>query len=75
MAYILLSGKKPFTGKTKEELTRKIVYSKIDLKQDIIKDASVEAKDFIKRCCTSSVKNRPSAATLLEHPWITNTSA
>jgi len=77
LAYALLSAKPPFNGRSDKEIYYKIKH--IDDKDGGVQfpspdwDAiSLEAKDFIRKLLVKDVEQRPSAAALLDHPWIRN---
>jgi serine/threonine protein kinase len=74
ITYMLLSGKNPFPGRNKNETTRLICQGEIDMKKPAFKLVSDEAKDFVSKCLTRSVKDRPSAAALLKHKWLDSMS-
>lgn len=70
MAYIILSGRPPFSGKTKEEIFLQLTTQSIQYKDGIWSRLSREAKSFVKRCLTRDPESRPTAEELLEHEWI-----
>ena len=73
ITYMLLSGRAPFSGKSKEDLQNAIRNKNIDLNKPYFEKISPEAKDFILRCCIKKVSERASAQELLKHPWLVNT--
>ena len=75
ITYMLLSGRAPFSGSTKEKMQHSILNKEIDLTKQYFKNVSPEAKDFIMMACTKDINQRYSALQLLEHPWIKNTMA
>ena len=70
ITYMLLSGRAPFSGKTKKDMHNLILATEINVNKKYFDEISSEAKDFIKKCCTKNQINRPTAADLLKHPWI-----
>ncbi|OHT09437.1 Myosin light chain kinase A [Tritrichomonas foetus] len=72
LAYFLLSGTLPFTSKVPFKLYQSICEGEYEYGEefDVISD---EAKDFINQCIVVDPKERLTAKSALEHPWITNT--
>lgn len=70
MAYIILSGKPPFSGKTKDEIFLQLTTQSIQYSDGLWSKLSREAKSFVKRCLTRDPQLRPTAEDLLEHEWI-----
>ena len=70
ITYMLVSGKNPFPGKSKEDIKRMIIYSKIDLDKPQFETCSKNVKDFIMKALDKNQKSRWSAEKLLQHPWI-----
>lgn len=62
ITYMLLSGRAPFSGKTKEDMQRMICTKNIDVTKSYFDKISPEAKDFIVKCCNRKVDERPSAS-------------
>ena len=74
ISYMLLSGRNPFPGKTKEEVKRMICKGHVDMNKPAFARVSDEAKDFISKALTMDVKKRASAKQLLNHPWMLDMS-
>lgn len=70
MAYILLCGKTPFNGKTKDEIFLQLATQSINFTDGIWSKVSKEAKSFVRKCLTRDPYLRPSAEELLGHDWI-----
>lgn len=71
IAYILLSGKRPFDGKTKKEITQKIVDGKFSMDGDPDwANISKPAKNFVKSLLSYDPDERPTAAEALRDPWL-----
>jgi len=71
ITYILLSGSPPFNGQSDQEIMRQVrqgSFSFDDKSWNVISD---KAKDFITQLLTYNKDDRPSAATALTHPWLT----
>lgn len=70
ITYMLVSGKNPFPGKTKQDVKKQILHMEIDLNKPYFAKASKEVKDFIMRALDKNQSSRWSAEKLLKHPWI-----
>ncbi|CAD8182498.1 unnamed protein product [Paramecium pentaurelia] len=68
--YILLSGEVPFPGDNTGEIEKKIVQSKINLKQKVWKTISEDAKNLLKKLLETDPIKRYSALQALESEWI-----
>lgn len=67
---MLLSGRNPFPGNTKERVKELIVKSSVDLNVKEFRKVTNNAKDFISKALNKKIKARYSAADLLNHPWL-----
>ena len=70
LTYIMLSGKPPFNGKTKEEIFLQLLSQTIQYSDPIWSKLSNQAVNFVKSCLTRDQRFRPSADELLNHEWI-----
>lgn len=70
ITYILISGKMPFHGSNFKETFSRIVAGKWGFVGDIWSKVTPAAKDFITQCLRMNPKERPCAAELLRHPWV-----
>ncbi len=70
ITYILLSGRPPFKGKSKNEIFRSILMGDISFEHPIWDKISPEVKDFILHALQKDPKKRADAKTLLDHPWL-----
>ena len=71
ITYMLISGRNPFPGNTKERVKQLICSpDPIDLETEKFASVSKPAKDFIMKAMCKDVKKRASAKQLLDHPWI-----
>ena len=70
VTFFLLSNYLPFTDKNTEEISRKIVEDPIIFKENIWKNISVEAKDFVEKLLKKNPAKRFNVEQALEHPWI-----
>ena len=65
LTYIMLSGKPPFKGKSKEEIFAQITTKNISYSGDVWKNTSKEAKAFCRKMLIRDSKQRVDADTLL----------
>jgi calcium/calmodulin-dependent protein kinase I len=70
IAYILLSGRPPFKGKTKSEIFKSILEDELNFSTGIWSKISPEAKDFISASLKKDFKQRPFTQDLLNHKWL-----
>ena len=67
ITYVLLSGQTPFSGTTKKEIYTQVIKHEVDMSRV---RGSANAKLFIQTCLKKAAAERPTAAELLEHPWL-----
>ena len=70
VTYMLLVGDMPFKGRTREEMARKIVAGKYNLKGKQWKHISREAKEFITNCLQMEPQLRYTADQAMKSPWL-----
>jgi calcium-dependent protein kinase len=70
IAYMLLSGAAPFSGKDQEQTFIEIVNKTLEFPPEQWKDVSNVGKDFITRVLTRDTKKRLSPTAALEHAWL-----
>ena len=70
ITYILLSGRPPFKGRSKNEIFRSIMQASLNFDHPIWDKISAEAKDFIIKALQQDPSKRADAKTLLDHPWL-----
>ncbi len=70
IAYILLTGVKPFNGSSDQEVFRKIKAGTPPYNDINWLNISDEAKNFVQELLTVDPLERPSAEDALKHPWI-----
>mmetsp|Transcript_5432 Transcript_5432/g.9579 ORF Transcript_5432/g.9579 Transcript_5432/m.9579 type:complete len:530 (-) Transcript_5432:182-1771(-) len=68
--YILLCGRPPFYGKTDHDELRATLEGRYDITREPWDRISPEAKDAVQKMLTMDIAARPTAAEMLEHPWI-----
>ena len=68
--FILLSGFPPFTGKTDEEILRKVKLGKFSFAHEGWRNISNEAKSLIRRMLVMNTQQRLSAAECLSDLWV-----
>ena len=67
--YILLTGLPPFNGDSDEEIMRKILNGKFDMKKYPWPIISSQAKDLLKKLLEFEPNKRITADEALNHPW------
>ena len=72
MTYLMLCGDPPFTGKSNNEIFKKIVKNDVIFNPYKWKNISNNAKDFVKLCLNKKASERPSASKAIDHPWFSN---
>lgn len=70
IAYILLCGYPPFYGDTDSDILKMVKKGKFEFPEEDWSSVSDPAKDCIAKMMTKDSKDRPSAAQMLDHPWI-----
>jgi calcium-dependent protein kinase len=70
VAYMLMSGEKPFWSKTRTELMAQIVRAQYSFHGPHWKHISKEGKSFIKKLLVVNSDDRMSAKEALNHPWL-----
>eukprot|EP00440_Ansanella_granifera_P035819 gb/GFBE01038854.1/.p1 GENE.gb/GFBE01038854.1/~~gb/GFBE01038854.1/.p1 ORF type:complete len:474 (+),score=166.71 gb/GFBE01038854.1/:1-1422(+) len=75
ICYILLCGYPPFYGDSDNEILKKVKSGKFDFPEEDWGSVSDVGKDFICKMLTKDPARRPSAAEMLEHPWIRTAEA
>ena len=67
LAYVCLSGKTPFGGRTRQDVHYEVRSHEPDY--SVIKHASDQAKKFIRACLQKKPADRPTTQELLEYGW------
>lgn len=67
--YILLSGTPPFNGKNDDEIFSNVLKAKPAYTKEIVKQASVQAVDLLKKILLKDPQARLSAEEVLNHEW------
>ena len=70
LLYILLSGKVPFNGATRDEMLNAIKTAPVEFNDAIWSQISDEAKDLITKLLQKDMRDRISAEDALVHPWL-----
>ena len=70
ITFILLSGRPPFKGKSRDEIFASIKDSPLSFEGKEWDRISDEAKDFIKKALDKTADNRATATELLDHEWL-----
>lgn len=74
IVFILLAGYPPFYDDNQKKLFSKIKKGKFEFHEQYWSNTSDEAKDLISRMLTVNPDLRPTAAQLLDHPWLQSSS-
>jgi serine/threonine protein kinase len=70
VAYMLISGVKPFWGPTRKVITRSILKGKYDFDADIWNDRSPQGKAFVSALLQVDPDERLNAKQALRHAWL-----
>lgn len=70
VTYLLISGDRPFRGKTPQEMASNIVKQHVAFDSQVWQHRSDECKDFISTLLQKDPELRPSAEVALQHPWL-----
>jgi calcium-dependent protein kinase len=70
IAYQLLSGEKPFTGKDHSEVAKSVIRAKYNFESKAWTNISKDAKDFIKHLLLVDPQLRYTAEQALQAPWL-----
>jgi len=69
IAYMTLSGRPPFDGKTAKDILRAVRVASVKFQHKVFNGVSDEAISFIRACLTKDISARPSVADIMTHPW------
>ena len=67
--YLLLCGKFPFSGKSEEEITKKILFGKLKFNSKQFENISESAKDLISKCLIRDKNKRISITQAIKHEF------
>ena len=67
--YLLLCGKFPFSGKSEEEITKKILFGKLNFNSKQFQNVSESAKDLIIKCLNKDKNKRITVKQALHHEF------
>lgn len=70
IAYILLCGRPPFKGKSKNEIFQSILEASLRFDAPAWGKVSADAKAFVKEALNPEHESRPTAEALLNHRWM-----
>ncbi|XP_074658860.1 serine/threonine-protein kinase 17A-like isoform X2 [Tubulanus polymorphus] len=70
LAYVMLTGHSPFLGETKQETFLNISQINVEYPDDLFKNISSNARDFIAKLLVKDPEDRPSATEMLSHVWL-----
>ncbi|KAK6136855.1 hypothetical protein DH2020_029410 [Rehmannia glutinosa] len=72
IAYILLSGSRPFLGRTESDIFQAVLKDNPSFNENPWPSLSSESKDFVRRLLHKDPSRRITAAQALCHPWLQN---
>ncbi|KAA8496684.1 Calcium-dependent protein kinase 17 [Porphyridium purpureum] len=75
IAYILLSGRPPFTGATVPEIISAVKQGHVDLVSKPWHKVSASGRDFVQQMLTYDPAHRPDCGSLLKHAWLRDASS
>lgn len=70
IAYIMLCGSQPFTGKNAPEILKAVKNGKVSMEEKPWRKISSEAKGLVKCLLQKDIRVRPSSAQALAHVWL-----
>lgn len=70
VTYMLLSNSKPFYGKTRRDILRKILKGTFSFYSPIWSNITEESKDFVRCLIEVDPTKRSTAVQALKHPWL-----
>ncbi|KAK6159372.1 hypothetical protein DH2020_006686 [Rehmannia glutinosa] len=70
IAYILLSGSRPFLGRTESDIFQAVLKDGPSFNENPWPSLSSESKDFVRRLLRKDPSRRITAAQALCHPWV-----
>lgn len=68
--YIMLTGRPPFKGRTKDEIFLSVISQPIPFGDTVWQDVSAEARMFVKKMLTRDPRFRPNCEALIKENWI-----
>ncbi|CAM9376386.1 unnamed protein product [Chrysoparadoxa australica] len=69
--YLLLRGRLPFDGETREEIIECTINGRVDEEDEVWNTFSSDTQDIILGMLNKDVKQRYTAKQMLDHPWVT----
>lgn len=75
IAYVLLSQRKPFNGKTRSQVKEKIMRCNYSFEDRDWGHISQDAKDFVSSLIVYNPDDRMTSKQALNHPWLNSHSA
>lgn len=68
--YLLLRGRLPFDGETREEIIESTINGTLDTEDEVWQAYTKEGQDLMLGMLSKDIKKRMTAAQVLDHPWI-----
>ena len=75
ITYIILSGMPPFNGQSDQDIMKKVRQGAFNFDDNVWKNISDAAKNFISQLLTYNKDERPSAAEMLKHQWLNDNAS
>lgn len=69
MTYIMLCGRPPFFGASKDEVYKSIQYDELKMNSKEWDKISEEAKNFVQICLNKDKNKRATSEELIKHTW------
>lgn len=70
LTYVMLTAHSPFAGKDNQETFLNISQVNLDFPENLFKETSPQAQDFINRLLVKDPEDRMTAKQCLQHPWL-----
>lgn len=70
LTYVMLTAHSPFAGKDNQETFLNISQVNLDFPENLFKETSPQAQDFITRLLVKEPEDRMTAKQCMQHPWL-----
>lgn len=72
LTYVMLTAHSPFAGKDNQETFLNISQVNLDFPENLFKETSPQAQDFITKLLVKEPEDRLTAKQCLQHPWLSS---